>query len=76
MTFIRIKLYATLGQFTPDSADRFEISPGTSVEELLRVLNIPEDKARLVFIDGRIKDRSACLFGGERVGVFPPVGGG
>ncbi len=47
-----------------------------SVRILLEQLNIPEEKARLIFIDGVKANLSATLQGGERVGIFPPVGGG
>ncbi|MCU0237783.1 MAG: hypothetical protein MUC72_12010 [Acidobacteria bacterium] len=39
-------------------------------------MNLPEEKAKLIFIDGTKADLLSRLNGGERVGVFPPVGGG
>jgi molybdopterin converting factor small subunit len=73
---IQIKLFATLQQFTPPSADSYKIEPGMSIRSLLNELEIPESKARLIFIDGLKAELSATLHGGERVGIFPPVGGG
>lgn len=73
---IQIKLFATLQQFMPPSADKYGIDAGTSIRNLLKQLDIPEKKARLIFIDGVKADLSATLKGGERVGIFPPVGGG
>ncbi len=75
-THIQIKLFATLQQFTPDSADNFAIEAGTTIKSLLQKLDIPTGKARLVFIDGIKADLNQTLNGGERVGIFPPVGGG
>jgi molybdopterin converting factor small subunit len=75
-THIQIKLFAALQQFMPDSADKFAIEAGTSIQSLLDELNIPPGKARLIFIDGVKADLNKTLNGGERVGIFPPVGGG
>ncbi|MDP3283987.1 MAG: MoaD/ThiS family protein [Desulfobacterales bacterium] len=74
--FIALKLFATLGKFTPDSADNYPVEPGTSVRDLITGLKIPEEKAKLIFIDGVKGDLDSTLNGGERVGIFPPVGGG
>jgi molybdopterin synthase sulfur carrier subunit len=39
-------------------------------------LRIPKDQVKLIFIDGVKEDADVLLHGGERVGVFPPIGGG
>ena len=46
------------------------------MKTLLEELYVPEDEVRLVFIDGVKQDLAAVLKGGERVGIFPAVGGG
>ena len=74
--FITLKLFATLGKFTPDSADNYPVEPGTSVRDLIAGLKIPEEKAKLIFIDGVKVELDSKLNGGERIGIFPPVGGG
>ncbi len=73
---IRLKLYADLRCFAPAGGEEVPIEPGTSVRELLQHLSLPREKAKLIFIDGKQADLSATLQGGERVGIFPPVGGG
>ncbi len=73
---IQIKLFATLQPFMPPSGETYPIDPGTSIRNLLEQLNIPLEKAKLIFIDGIKADLSSTLGGGERVGIFPPVGGG
>jgi molybdopterin converting factor small subunit len=75
-TRITLKLYATLQSFLPPSGEVCPITPGTTVQDLLLQLNLPVEKAKLIFIDGMKADLSSRLNGGERVGVFPPVGGG
>lgn len=73
---IQLKLFATLRQFTPPTADNYIIDPGISIRDLLGQINMPTEKARLIFIDGVKAELSSTLEGGERVGIFPPVGGG
>lgn len=73
---IRLKLYATLQAFLPPEGEDCPISPGMTIEELLKRLNLPAEKAKLIFIDGMKADLLSQLQGGERVGIFPPVGGG
>jgi sulfur carrier protein ThiS len=73
---IKLKLYATLKIFMPAGGEEVPISPGMTVGDMLSQLNLPADKAKLIFIDGMQADLSSRLEGGERVGIFPPVGGG
>jgi len=73
---IQIKLFANLQPFMPPSGEKYRINPGISIRSLLEQLNLPEEKAKLIFIDGIKANLSSTLDGGERVGIFPPVGGG
>ena len=73
---IQIKLFATLQRFMPVSAEKYAIDAGTTIRSLLQQLEIPEDKAKLIFIDGLKAELTTVLKGGERIGIFPPVGGG
>lgn len=73
---IQLKLFAGLAPFAPENADRVPIESGVSVERLLRQLNIPSEKAHLIFINGVKCSLASQLNGGERVGIFPPVAGG
>ena len=60
----------------PASADNYTIEAGVTVQRLLDHLEIPPGKAKLIFINGVKADFNTALNGGERVGIFPPVGGG
>ena len=75
-TQINIKLFATLQKFMPASANNYTIEAGLTIQHLLEQLEIPQYKAKLIFINGVRADLSTALNGGERVGIFPPVGGG
>ncbi len=73
---ITINLFATLRRFTPAFSDSYPVKPGITVKKLLEELCVPENEVKIVFIDGVKHDLSSILIGGERVGIFPAVGGG
>ena len=73
---IELRLFATLGIHTPDNASRFPIQTGVTVGQLIELLPIVASEAKLVFVNGVQVQRDTRLYGGERVGIFPPIGGG
>jgi len=75
-TFVQLKLFATLANHTPENADRYPVSPGSTIKNLLDSLNIPLSEAKLIFVNNVRVGPEAVIFGGERIGIFPPVGGG
>ena len=75
-TQIQIKLFASLQKYTPPSADNYPIEADQTILSVVENLNIPLEHAKLIFIDGVRSELSSRLKGGERVGIFPPVGGG
>jgi len=73
---IQIKLFANLQKFMPASAENYAIEAGITVGTLLQQLDIPQDMIKLVFIDNVRAGLTSILKGGERIGIFSPVGGG
>lgn len=73
---IELKCYATLAPLTPSNADVFPIQSGETLQELLIRLSIPLEEVKIVFVNGIAADLDRPLSDGDRVGVFPPVGGG
>ncbi len=53
-----------------------EITAGYSGRMLLDRLNIPEEKAFSFLVNGVRKDLDAVLADGDRISIFPAVGGG
>ena len=74
--YISIRLFASLNRYTPDTPDSYPVRPGTTVRDLMEQLGVPVTEAKLIFVNGVKGDLSSALNGGERVGIFPPVGGG
>lgn len=73
---IELKLFATLAARTPDNASQYPIAEGMTVAQLVDSLKIQSVTAKLVFVNGIRVNPETQLKGGERVGIFPPVGGG
>jgi sulfur-carrier protein len=80
MMKISVKLFASLGDFAPkgESAKPFtcEIKAGATLIELIHQLGIPPNEAKLLFVNGRTRQRDYLLQPGDEVGIFPPIGGG
>ncbi|MBI9091393.1 MAG: MoaD/ThiS family protein [Desulfobacterium sp.] len=76
MIEIELRLFATLTQYTPPAPEAFRVPRATTVEGLLSVLGIPREETKLIFINGKKQELDHGLSQGDRVGIFPPVGGG
>lgn len=75
-THVQLEFFASLAAFLPPNADRYPIATGVRVSDVTGALGVPPEKVQLVFVDGARKNAAAVLKGGERVAVFPPIGGG
>lgn len=80
MMEVKVKLFATLGQYAPDgeSAKPFvvEVDEGATLSTLFDILEIPEDSVRVKFVNGRARKVDYELQPDDEVGFFPPIGGG
>jgi len=73
---IVIKCFATLSRFAPAEAEAFSVAPGETVADVVARLGIPPDELKLVFVNGAHAPLATPLADGDRVGLFPAVGGG
>jgi len=78
---IEVRRYATLADTrsgrVPGDPEDVTLDDGATVAQLLDRLALPHAAVHLAIVNGRIvHDRRACLAGGDRVALFPPVGGG
>jgi molybdopterin converting factor small subunit len=76
MAHIELKLFATLTARAPANAERYPIGDGKTIQDLIGELKLSPLEAKLIFVDGVRAELATVLRGGERVGIFPPVGGG
>ncbi|THB78044.1 MAG: MoaD/ThiS family protein [Desulfobacteraceae bacterium] len=73
---ININLFATLSPYLPENSEAYTMEPDTRLDTLITRLGIPQEQVKLVFVNGKRQELSYVLDEGDRVGVFPPVGGG
>jgi len=73
---ITLLCYATFAVKSPENSEAYPISEGETVSDVLERVGIPIDEVKIVFINGKSSKFDAALKDGDRVGVFPAVGGG
>ncbi|MBN2552533.1 MAG: MoaD/ThiS family protein [Spirochaetales bacterium] len=77
MKTISISLYAMLRKQRPDLAGAGRIATGAAtVRQLLEQMRIAGAEEVIVFVNGKRAAPDAELRDGDRVGVFPILGGG
>ncbi len=77
MPRITVNLYAGFRKYADGqpSVD-LEIEPGQTVQYVLDELGIAAENTRIIFVDNRASTPSEQLQGGEKLGLFPAIGGG
>lgn len=77
---IEIHLYASLAKYLPagtkNKTTMADLPDHSEIGDLIAMMGIPETSVKLIFLNGIHASRSAELKDGDRVGLFPPVGGG
>jgi sulfur carrier protein ThiS len=73
---IQLELQSTLKRFLPADHESYAIGSGFKVRDILQQLGIAEYEVNLVFIDGIPANLDSAIEGGERVMLYPPLGGG
>jgi sulfur carrier protein ThiS len=77
---LQIFLNATLRQYVADynpyQGLSVEVAPGTPVSLVILQLGLPPKEVTLIMVDGRRQEADFVLQGDERLGLFPPIGGG
>jgi molybdopterin synthase sulfur carrier subunit len=77
MPHVKVNLYATLRKYIGGAPSiQVEIEPGQTIRQVLERLQVPTDKTRIIFVDNRAAELTDALKGGERLAVFPAIGGG
>ena len=76
---IDVRLYATLRQHQPEAPAGVlsaELPEGASVRALMEKLGIDPAEVHILMVNGASSPVDQVLKDGDRVGLFPPVGGG
>jgi molybdopterin synthase sulfur carrier subunit len=77
---VTVKLYASLSRYgqgkRAGTPFEIELPEEATLEELIKQLNIPMEETRITFVNGIIQEPDWRLKDGDKVGIFPPIGGG
>ncbi len=75
---VTVELQAYLEQYAPNGQAVFEctLPDGATVQTLVRELNVPEEMAGVIVLNGRNADFDDPLHEGDRVILIPPLSGG
>ena len=77
MAQVIVNLYATLRAYVGGTPSvEVDVEPGETVGEMLERLGVPPDQIRILFVNHRAATFAQTLDDGDRVGVFPAIGGG
>ena len=74
--FLSSSLRKYVPNYDPAAGIKWVIRKGTTVSDICRQLSIPTELIKIVMVNGIGKSLEYTLEGNERVGLFPPVGGG
>jgi len=77
---VEVRLYASLQDYLPEKKEGpaclIDLPEGSTVDDLLRLLRVPQNAVKVVFRNGIHARGDEVLKDGDRVGAFPPVAGG
>jgi sulfur-carrier protein len=77
---LQVFLNATLRRYVPGynphQGISLEVAVGITVAGVLAQLGLPAHEVTLIMVNGRRQEADWVLQGGERLGLFPPIGGG
>lgn len=72
---MNVKLFASLRGFGPDR-QVLELPAGTTIEEVVRALEIPPTIRLLKIVNGEHRPPDYELHEGDELALFPPIAGG
>jgi len=77
---VKVKLFATLRRFFPDyDPERgidITIEEGSTIENLIQTLQLTQNEARVILINGISKMMTDVIKDGDQISIFTPMGGG
>jgi sulfur carrier protein ThiS len=80
MSKVEVRLYAGLRRYYPDgqSGDAFTMEVGGEAKlgDIIDELKIPRQEVSVLMVNGKWEKESYPLKEGDRVGLFPLIGGG
>ena len=77
MPQVEVRLYAGLRAHVKGATSvSVQIDPGETIAQVLEKLTVPLNQTRIIFVNHRSANLDQELVGGEKLGIFPAIGGG
>lgn len=80
---VEVRVFANFRQMinpsitpNPDNPFKVEINEGMTLKDLIKTIGIPKDPIVIPLVNGLRESLDYVLNPGDRVGLFPPIGGG
>jgi sulfur carrier protein ThiS len=76
---IEVRLYATLRRYVPSAAEgvlAVDVPEGSKAADVIANLGVDADEVHILMVNGVSSPLDQVLAEGDRLGLFPPVGGG
>jgi len=74
--FLSSSLRKYVSGYDPTRGVSFTVKGKRTVRDIYDQMKIPDDKIKIIMVNGKSQSPDYILKGDERVGLFPPVGGG
>jgi molybdopterin synthase sulfur carrier subunit len=75
---VYVKAYADIGnRINLESGQGVvDLPQASTLNDLIKTIDLPENVARVVLVNGKAADNDMLLNGNDKVTLFPPVEGG
>jgi len=80
MNTVEVRLYASLRKYHPNRGSSealiIELDDKANLANLVDKLKIPKEEITITMVNSRQEEKSYLLQEGDRIGLFPLIGGG
>lgn len=77
---INVRLFATLRKYVPDydpdKGIQIEMSEGSTVKDLIHLLHLSQNEAKIIVANGVPKKMADLIHDGDQIHIFAPIIGG
>ena len=75
---VYLRVYGDLRRYVTDDEWTYErrLEEGSTVDELLRMIGIPDGEPRLIWVNKQLSEENSVLKDGDEIVIGLPVGGG
>jgi molybdopterin synthase sulfur carrier subunit len=78
MVRVEVRLYAALQKchLKTGESQTVVLADNSRLADLFKELKIPREEVKQTFVNGKREEESYLLRDRDRIGIFPPIGGG